>query len=145
MLLLHLFDFPVIFLIIQLLLMATACLPIKLLNVYVNLESSRRRTDRILKMCPWTFAFLSVYFTPSSFSFFLSIFSLSVLFIVFFIHFSFSSCSLFLSSFLSSLCVYYCSFQSLLHVQSEHVYIIFFFSFLVKSVWLTFNLTNIIK
>lgn len=145
MLLLHLFDFPVIFLIIQLLLMATACLPIKPLNVYVNLESSRRRTDRILKMCPWTFAFLSVYFTPSSFSFFLSIFSLSVLFIVFFIHFSFSSCSLFLSSFLFSLCVYYCSFHLTVACTVWTCIHYIFFSFLVKSVWLTFNLTNIIK
>lgn len=145
MLLLHLFDFPVIFLIIQLLLMATACLPIKLLNVYVNLESSRRRTDRILKMCPWTFAFLSVYFTPSSFSFFLSIFSLSVFFIVFlFIFFLSFVLFFFLLSFFLYLCIAVL-FISLLHVHSEHVYIIFFFSFLVKSVWLTFNLTNIIK
>lgn len=140
MLLLHLFDFPVIFLIIQLLLMATACLPIKLLNVYVNLESSRRRTDRILKMCPWTFAFLSVYFTPSSFSFFLSIFSLSFLssflfiflsffllfFISFFFPFFFICVLLFFISHCYSLIIYTCICLSLR--ISYCVQSLFFFS-----------------
>lgn len=136
--------------------MATACLLIKLLNVYVNLESSRRRTDRILKMCPWTFAFLSVYFTPSSFPFlFLSIHFLCLSCLSSFLFIFLSFFLLFFISFFFPFFLYLCIavlYISLL--QSDHIYMYlsvssyfllcskFIFLFLV---WLTFYLTNIMK
>lgn len=128
--LLHLFDSPVIFfLIIQLLLMATVCLPIKPLNVYVNLESSRQQTNRILKMCPRTFAFLCGFFFYNVFFLFVSFYPVSLFLSCFFLSF-FLSTSLYIAFFYISL------------LQPEHMSVFSYFFLCSGAIFTLFLLLN---